>query len=239
MKNIMLFSLIVISWALMVLPAPVLSEDLVVRPHIPMGHKLPIIIPPKGEVTDPNDFPREEGKVSLQILFETEKGLDLQIKQFLTKPQSKDMLWEDKSIPPEEVGSAKVPIMGSLDTEEGMIKTPISLPPGQYFITLVVDNRKGTEDIKFYVPAPNPKNHILLSWDTSSIAMLNVVAQCLCASVVFTAPKGGIWYRVIGIYIDKEIPLPSRMAFVMTAMKGPRALNHDFKENEPLKVKME
>ncbi len=157
MKNIMLFSFIVISWGLMVLPAPVFSEDLVVRPHIPMGHKLPIIIPPKGEVTDPNDFPRVEGKVSLQILFETEKGLDLQIKQFLTKPQSQNMLWEDKSIPPEKMGSAKVPIMGSLDTEEGMITTPISLPPGQYFITLVVDNRKGTEDINFMFPHQIPR----------------------------------------------------------------------------------
>ncbi len=239
MKNIILISIIVFSWALMVLPATVFSEELVVRPHIPMGHKLPIILPPNGEAPDPNDFPREEGKVTLQILFETEKGLDLQIKQFLTNPQKPDMLWEDKSITSEELDKIKVPIMGSLDTEEGMLKTPLSLPPGQYFITLVVDNRKGTEDIKFYVPAPNPKSHILLSWDTSSIAMLNVVAKCLCASVVFTAPKGGIWYRVIGIIIDKSIPLPSRMAFVMTAMKGPRALNHDFKEIEPLMVKME
>lgn len=238
MKNVILISFITVSFGLVVLPSSVFSEDMVVRPHIPMGHKLPIIIPPKGESPDPNDFPREEGKVTLQILFETEKGLDLQVKQFLTKPQSPDMLWEDKSLSPKEVGSATVPIMGSLDTEEGMLKTPVSLPPGQYYITLVVDNRKGTEDIKFYVPAPNPKSHILLSWDTSSIAMLNVVAKCLCASVVFTAPKGGIWYRVIGITIDKEIPLPSRLAFVMTAMKGPRALSHGFNEDKPLKVKI-
>lgn len=233
-----MFLLIAITYMLIILPATAFSEDMVVRPHIPMGHKLPIILPPNGEAPDPDDFPRVEGKVSLQILFEKEKGLDLQIKQFLTDPQSPDKLWEDKSLSAEEVASAKVPIMGSLDTEEGMIKTPVSLPPGQYFITLVVDNRKGTEDIDFYVPAPNPKSHILLSWDTSSIAMLNVVAKCLCASVVFKAPKGGIWYRVIGITIDKSIPLPSRMAFVMTAMKGPRALNHDFIEDKPLKVKM-
>ena len=238
MKKIILISFITVSLGFGVLPGSVFSEDIVVRPHVPMGHKLPIINPPKGESPDPNDFPREEGKVSLQILFETEKGLDLQVKQFLTKPQSPDILWEDKSLSAKEVGSATVPIMGNLDTEEGMIKTPVSLPPGQYFITLVVDNRKGKKDIQFYVPAPDPKSHILLSWDTSSIAMLNVVAKCLCASVVFTAPKGGIWYRVIGIYIDKEIPLPSRLAFVMTAMKGPRALSHDFTEDEPLKVKM-
>lgn len=238
MRNAILLSYMVLGLGLFLPPSPANSEELVVRPHIPMGHKLPIIIS-VGEAKDPNEFPRVEGKVSLQILFEKEKGLDFQIKQFLTKPQNPDLLWEDKSIPPEKVESASIPIMGSLDTGEGMIKAPVSLPPGQYFITLVVDNRKGTEDIKFYVPAPNPKSHILLSWDTSSIAMLNVVAKCLCASVVFSAPKGGIWYRVIGISIDKETPLPSRMAFVMTAMKGPRALNHDFEEEEILKVKME
>lgn len=215
------------------------SEDLVVRPHIPMGHKLPIILPPKGEAPDPNDFPREEGKVSLQIVFETEKGLDLPIQQFLTSPQDPKMLWQDRSLLPEDVDKVKVPIMGSLDTGEGAITGPVSLPPGYYFITLVVDNRKGKEDIQFYVPAPNPKSHILLSWDTSSIAMLNVVAKCLCASIVYTAPKGGIWYRVIGININKDIPVPSRMTFVMTAMKGPRALSHDQKIEEPIKIKME
>ncbi|HBP87638.1 MAG TPA: hypothetical protein PKK23_14715 [Nitrospirales bacterium] len=215
------------------------SEDLVVRPHIPMGHKLPIILPPKGEAPDPNEFPREEGKVSLQIVFETEKGLNLPIQQFLTSPQDPKMLWQDRSLSPAEVETVKVPIMGDLDSGEGAIAGPVSLPPGYYFITLVVDNRKGKEDIQFYVPAPNPKDHILLSWDTSSIAMLNVVAKCLCASIVYTAPKGGIWYRVIGININKDIPVPSRMTFVMTAMKGPRALQHDPKKDEPLLIKME
>ncbi|GJL53013.1 MAG: hypothetical protein NPIRA02_01450 [Nitrospirales bacterium] len=215
------------------------SEDMVVRPHVPMGHKLPIILPPKGEAPDPNEFPREEGKVSLQIVFQTEKGLDLPIQQFLTSPQDPKMLWQDRSIPLEEVAMAKVPIMGNLDTGKGAITTPVSLPPGYYFITLVVDNRKGEEDIQFYVPAPNPKSNILLSWDTSSIAMLNVVAKCLCASIVHTAPKGGIWYRVIGININKDIPVPSRMTFVMTAMKGPRALQHDPKIEEPIMIKLE
>ena len=215
------------------------SEDLVVRPHIPMGHKLPIILPPKGDAPDPNEYPREEGKVSLRIVFEMEKGLDFPIQQFLTSPQDPQMLWEDRSIPADEVDEVKVPIMGDLDTGKGAITGPVSLPPGYYFITLVVDNRKGKDDIQFYVPAPNPKDHILLSWDTSSIAMLNVVAKCLCASIVYTAPKGGIWYRVIGININKDIPLPSRMTFVMTAMKGPRALNHDPKIEEPIKIKME
>ena len=83
MKNVILFSLIAITYMLIVLPATAFSEELVVRPHIPMGHKLPIILPPNGQAPDPNDFPREEGKVTLQILFETEKGLDLQIKQFM------------------------------------------------------------------------------------------------------------------------------------------------------------
>jgi len=239
MKTIIQWSIIAIVCAVTVHPGSAFSGDRVVRPHIPMGHKLPVILPPKGEAPDPNDFPSEEGKVSLQIVFETEKGLDLQIKQFLTNPQNPDMLWDDKSIPAKDVGRVPVPIMGSLDTGEGMIATPVSLPPGQYFITLVADNRKGTKDIKFYVPAPDPKSHILLSWDTSSMAMLNVVAKCLCASWVYTVPKGGIWYRVIGITIDKEIPLPSRMVFVMTAMKGPRALNHEPQDEEPLKVKME
>lgn len=215
------------------------SEDLVVRPHIPMGGKLPIILPPMGEAPDPNALPRAEGKVSLQIVFQTEKGLDLPIKQFLTSPQDPKMLWQDRSISSEEVNSVQVPIMGSLETGEGAITAPVSLPPGYYFITLVVDNRKGKEDIQFYVPAPNPKSNVLLSWDTSSMAMLNVVAKCLCASIVYTAPKGGIWYRVIGININKDIPVPSRMIFVMTAMKGPRALQHAPKKDEPLMIKME
>ena len=239
MKHAILLLLFATSFFLTGSLTPAFSEDLVVRPHIPMGHKLPIILPPMGEAPDPNDYPREEGKVTLQIVFETEKGLDLGIKQFLTKPQDPKMLWEDRSIPSDEVNDVKVPIMGSLDTGEGAITTPMALPPGYYFITLVVDNREGKEDIQFYVPAPNPKSHILLSWDTSSIAMLNVVAKCLCASIVYTAPKGGIWYRVIGININKDIPLPSRMTFVMTAMKGPRALQHDPKKDEPLMLKIE
>ena len=239
MKNLIVLLFFATSFLLAGSLTPAFSEDLVVRPHIPMGHKLPIILPPKGEAPDPNEYPREEGKVSLQIVFETEKGLDLPIKQFLTSPQDPKMLWEDRSIASDEVDEVKVPIMGSLDTGEGAITGPVSLPPGYYFITLVVDNREGKEDIQFYVPAPNPKSHILLSWDTSSIAMLNVVAKCLCASIVYTAPKGGIWYRVIGINIHKDIPLPSRMTFVMTAMKGPRALNHDPKEYEPLRLKIE
>ncbi len=239
MKHILVLLLFATSFLLAGALSPVFSEDLVVRPHVPMGHKLPIILPPKGDAPDPNEFPREEGKVSLQIVFETEKGLDLPIQQFLTSPQDPQMLWEDRSIPANEVAEVKVPIMGSLDTGKGAIAGPVSLPPGYYFITLVVDNRKGNEDIQFYVPAPNPKDHILLSWDTSSIAMLNVVAKCLCASIVYTAPKGGIWYRVIGININKEIPVPSRMTFVMTAMKGPRALNHDPKIEKPIKIKME
>ncbi|MDR4483958.1 MAG: hypothetical protein R3B95_12215 [Nitrospirales bacterium] len=215
------------------------SEDMVVRPHIPMGHKLPIILPPSGETPDPNEFPREEGKFTFQIVFQKEKGLDLPIQQFLTSPQDPKMQWKEQSIPPDEVETVKVPIMGNLDTGEGAITTPVSLPPGYYFITLVVDNRKGKEDIQFYVPAPNPKSNILLSWDTSSIAMLNVVAKCLCASIVYTAPQGGIWYRVIGLNINKDIPVPSRMTFVMTAMKGPRALKHEPKKDEPLMIKME
>lgn len=214
------------------------AEDLVVRPHVPMGHKLPIILPP-GEAPDPNEFPREEGKFTFQIVFQKEKGLELPIQQFLTSPQDPKMQWKEQSIPPDEVGTVQIPIMGNLDTGEGAITTAVSLPPGYYFITLVVDNRKGQEDIQFYVPAPNPKSHILLSWDTSSIAMLNVVAKCLCASIVYTAPKGGIWYRVIGLKIDKNTPVPSRMTFVMTAMKGPRALNHDAKVDEPIKIKLE
>ncbi|MDT7043678.1 hypothetical protein [Candidatus Nitronereus thalassa] len=239
MKHAIVLLLFATSFLLAGSFSPASSEDLVVRPHVPMGHKLPIILPPKGEAPDPNEFPREEGKVSLQIVFETEKGLDLPIKQFLTSPQDPKMLWQDRSIPAHEVDKVEVPIMGDLDTGKGAITTPVSLPPGYYFITLVVDNRKGKEDIQFYVPAPNPKDHILLSWDTSSIAMLNVVAKCLCASIVYTAPKGGIWYRVIGININKDIPVPSRMAFVMTAMKGPRALQHDPKPDEPIKIKME
>ncbi|HBP87797.1 MAG TPA: hypothetical protein PKK23_14600 [Nitrospirales bacterium] len=215
------------------------SENLVVRPHVPMGHKLPIILPPQGEAPDPNEFPREEGKFTFQIVFQKEKGLNLPIQQFLTSPQDPKMQWKEQSIPPEEVETVKVPIMGNLDTGEGAITAPVSLPPGYYFITLVVDNRKGKEDIQFYVPAPNPKSNILLSWDTSSIAMLNVVAKCLCASIVYTAPKGGIWYRVIGLNINKDIPVPSRMTFVMTAMKGPRALKHEPKEDEPLMIKIE
>ncbi|GJL61782.1 MAG: hypothetical protein NPIRA04_04360 [Nitrospirales bacterium] len=239
MKHFILLLLVATSFLLAGSLSPAFSEDLVVRPHIPMGHKLPIILPSKGEAPDPNEYPREEGKVSLQIVFETEKGLDLPIKQFLTDPQDPKMLWQDRSIPSDEVADVKVPIMGSLDTGEGAIAGPVSLPPGYYFITLVVDNRKGDKDIQFFVPAPNPKDHILLSWDTSSIAMLNVVAKCLCASIVYTAPKGGMWYRVIGININKDIPVPSRMTFVMTAMKGPRALNHDPKEDKPIMIKME
>lgn len=233
-------ALFILLMSLFVNPLPcALAEDLVVRPHIPMGHKLPIILPPQGEAPDPNEFPREEGKFTFQIVFQKEKGLNLPIQQFLTSPQDPQMLWKDRSIPPHEVADVKIPIMGNLDTGEGAITTPVSLPPGYYFITLVVDNRKGTEDIQFYVPAPNPKSHILLSWDTSSIAMLNVVAKCLCASIVYTAPKGGIWYRVIGLNINKDIPVPSRMTFVMTAMKGPRALQHDPKQDEPLMIKIE
>ncbi len=239
MKHFILLLLVATSCLLAGSLTPAFSEDSVVRPHVPMGHKLPIILPPKGEAPDPNEFPREEGKVSLQIVFETEKGLNLPIQQFLTSPQDPKMLWQDGSISSDKVDDVKVPIMGSLDTGEGAIAGPVSLPPGYYFITLVVDNRKGNKDIQFYVPAPNPKDHILLSWDTSSIAMLNVVAKCLCASIVYTAPKGGIWYRVIGINIDKDIPVPSRMTFVMTAMKGPRALNHAPKDDKPIMIKME
>jgi hypothetical protein len=239
MKHSILLLLAATSFFLAGSLTPAFSEDLVVRPHIPMGHKLPIILPPQGEAPDPNEFPREEGKVSLQIVFEKEKGLNLPIQQFLTSPQDPKMLWQDRSLSPAEVETVKVPIMGDLDSGEGAIAGPVSLPPGYYFITLVVDNRKGKEDLQFYVPAPNPKDHILLSWDTSSIAMLNVVAKCLCASIVYTAPKGGLWYRVIGININKEIPVPSRMTFVMTAMKGPRALNHDPKEDKPIMIKME
>jgi len=235
-----IFAIVMMLISLLVVPLPsAFSEDLVVRPHVPMGHKLPIILPPQGGAPDPNDFPREEGKFTFQIVFQTEKGLDLPIQQFLTSPQDPKMLWQDRSISPEEVDTVKVPIMGSLDTGEGAITTPVSLPPGYYFLTLVVDNRKGKEDIQFYVPAPNPKSNILLSWDTSSIAMLNVVAKCLCASIVYTVPRGGIWYRVIGLNINKSIPLPSRMAFVMTAMKGPRALQHDPKIEEPIKIKIQ
>ena len=201
------------------------------------GHEhLTPYLPPDAKVakvslsgnTDPNAFKKEKGKVSVAFFFKMEEGLRLNLKAFLTNPQDPSLHWEQREIPAGKAASAKIPIMGSLDTGKGQITGPLALDPAKkkYLITLVVDNRKGKEDQKFYLPAPNPNTDFLLSSDTKPGILFKMVPMCLCGSQVYTAPKGGIWYRVIALYIAPDAPTPSRVSVLMTLMKAPRAANH-------------
>ncbi len=193
-----------------------------VFPEVPIGAKLPWIL--HGTIPDPETFARVGGRVTVAVFFRMEKGLDLNLKGFLTDPQDAKRLWEMQSITPEKLATTKLPIKGSLDTGDGMITEPLVLKPDTFnMITFVVDNRKGIEDQRFFVPGPHPKTEFFLSKDTDPSVLFKITPVCLCQSKVYTVPKGGIWYRVVGLYIGKDVPTPSRVAFGMTALKGPRA----------------
>ena len=196
-------------------------------PYLPPGASLPRVELPAGVDPNPNLLPKEAGKVTLNFLFRAEEGLRLNLKVFMTDPQDRRFHWQERSIPPMELATAPIPIKGSLDTGEGLIKGPMVVKPGVFpLMTLVVDNRKGTDEARFYIPSPNPKVDFLLSSDTDPDVLFKIVPKCLCASTVYTAPKGGIWYRVIGMYIADDAPTPSRATVIMDLMKAPRAAGH-------------
>lgn len=199
-----------------------------VTPYLPPGVKIAKVSLPKGQDPNPNAFSKEKGKVTVAFFFKMEEGVRPNLKAFLTNPQDASLHWEMKEIPAAKVASAKVPIMGDLDTGKGQITGPLVLAPARkmYLITLVVDNRKGKEDQIFYLPAPNPNTDFILSSDTKSEILFKMVPLCLCGSQVYTAPKGGIWYRVIALYLAPDAPTPARVAVMMTIMKAPRALAH-------------
>lgn len=194
-------------------------------PEVPIGAKLPWIEP--GNTPDPDTFAKVEGSVTTAMFFRMEKGLNLNLKAFLTNPQDPKRIWEMKSVTADKLATTKLPIKGSIDTGEGMITKPLVLKPGGYYMmTLVVDNRKGDRDQQFFVPGPHPKTEFFLSKDTDPSILLKVTPVCLCQSKVYTVPNRGVWYRVIGIYVGKDAPTPSRVVFGMTALKGPRAKDH-------------
>lgn len=194
-------------------------------PEVPIGAKLPRILP--GTIPDPETFARVDGSVTVAVFFRMEKGLNLDLKAFLTDPQDPKRLWEMESVTAEKLGTIKLPIKGSLDTGKGMITGPLVLKPGTFnLFTLVVDNRKGVFDQQFFVPGPHPKTEFFLSKDTDPSVLFKITPVCLCQSKVYTAPKGGIWYRVVGFYVGKDVPTPSRVVFGMTVLKAPRARNH-------------
>ena len=196
-------------------------------PYLPSGASLPRVELPPGIDPNPNLLPKEPGKVTLNFLFRAEKGLQVNLKVFMTEPQDRALHWQEKSIQPKEFSTTRIPIKGSLDTGKGLIKGPMMVKPGVFpLMTLVVDNRKGSDEARFYIPAPNPKVDFLLSSDTDPDVLFKIVPKCLCASTVYTAPKGGIWYRVIGMYIADDAPTPSRATVIMDLMKAPRAAGH-------------
>jgi hypothetical protein len=197
-------------------------------PYLPAGTRLPKVTLPAGQDPNPEGLPKDKGKVTVAFFFRMENGLRLNLKAFLTNPQDPSLHWEQREIRAEDVTAAKLPIPGSLDDGKGRITGPLMLPPAEkiYLVTLVVDNRTGKEDQRFYVPAPNPNADFLLSSDTKPEVLFKIVPMCLCASQVYTAPKGGIWYRVIGLYIAPGAPTPSRASFIMDLMKAPRAETH-------------
>ncbi|MFQ5932471.1 MAG: hypothetical protein ACE5MM_08695 [Nitrospiraceae bacterium] len=191
-------------------------------PHVPIGAKLPWILP--RPTPDPDTFAKVEGGITLAVFFRMEKGLDLNWKAFRTDPQAPTRLWEMASLTAQQLATAKLPIRGSLRTGEGMITDPLILKPGTLnLITLVVDNRMGVQDQQFFVAGPHPKTEFFLSEDTDPSILLKVTPVCLCQSVVYIVPKAGIWYRVVGFYVGKDAPTPSRVVFGMTALKAPRA----------------
>lgn len=211
--------------------AAVFGEEIAARsrvklyPEVPIGAKLPWILP--GNTPDPEKFARVEGSVTTAMFFRMEKDLNLNLKVFLTDPQDPKRIWEMRSVTADKLATTKLPIKGSIDSGEGMITEPLILKPGGYYMmTLVVDNRKGDQEQQFFVPGPNPKTEFFLSNDTDPSVLLKITPVCLCQSKVYTVPKGGIWYRVIGLYVGKDAPTPSRVAFGMTALKAPRARNH-------------
>ena len=198
-----------------------------VTPYLPPGTSLPRVELPAGVDPNPNLLPKEPGKVTLNFLFRAEEGLRLNFKVFMTDPQDRALHWQERSIQPKQLSTVGIPIKGSLDTGEGLIKGPMVVKPGVFpLMTLVVDNRKGSDEARFYIPAPNPKVDFLLSSDTDPDVLFKMVPKCLCASTVYTAPKGGIWYRVIGVYIAPDAPTPSRATVIMDLMKAPRAAGH-------------
>lgn len=195
-------------------------------PYLPPGSSLPGVGLPMG-VENPNLLPKEPEKVTLNITVRREHGLQLNLKPFLTEPQDRSLHWKMRSVRPEELATTRIPIKGSLDTLEGLAMGPMVLKPGtSRLITLVVDNRHGEEEQQFYVPSPNPKVDFLLSSDTDPEVLFKVVPQCLCSSSVYTVPTGGIWYRVIRIYVAPDAPVPSRATLIMDLMKAPRAIGH-------------
>ncbi len=199
-----------------------------VIPYLPPGAKVARVSLPAGQDPSPERLPKEKGKVTVAFFFRMEEGLRLNLKAFLTDPQDPERLWEQRMIPAAEVATANLPIQGSLETGTGLITGPLTLEPARAMrlITLVVDNREGKEEQQFYLPAPNPNVDFLLSSDTDPSVLLQIVPMCLCASSVYTVPKGGLWYRVIALYIAPGAPTPSRASFIMTMMKAPRAAAH-------------
>lgn len=197
-----------------------------IAPYLPPGSNLPGVGLPMG-VENPNLLPKQPGKVTLNLTVRAEHGLRLNLKPFFTDPQDRSLHWQMRSVPPEELATARIPIKGSLDTLEGLTMGPMLVEPGtSRLITLVVDNRHGEEEQQFYVPSPNPKVDFHLSSDTDPDILFKVVPQCFCSSHVYTVPKGGIWYRVVRIAVAPDAPTPSRATFIMDLMKAPRAVGH-------------
>lgn len=189
---------------------------------LPSGADLPVIEP--YPVPDPNAFARAEDKVTMAMIFRQEAGLDLALKVFPTAPQEPARLWETVSLGEPDLGRQPLPIAGDLEVGKGEMTWPAALDRGAFvMMTVVVDNRQGELDKRFYVPGPHPGTEFFLAEDTDPAILLHVTPVCLCQSTVYTAPARGLWYRVIGVYVSPDAPTPSRVVFGMTVLRAPRA----------------
>ena len=200
------------------------STDTVDRldPALPSGADLPVIQP--YPVPEPDEFPRAENKVTMAMFFRQEAGLALDLKVFPAAPQDPARLWETVSLGKHDLGRQPLPIAGELEFGQGQITWPAALDPGAFvMMTVVVDNRQGKQEKRFYVPGPHPETEFFLAEDTDPAIVLHVTPVCLCQSTVYTAPAGGLWYRVIGVYVSPDAPTSSRVAFGMTVLRAPRA----------------
>ena len=189
---------------------------------LPFGADLPIIEP--YPIPDPDAFPRADDKVTMAMIFRREAELAFDLKVFPTAPQDPARLWETVSLGEHDLGRQPLPIAGDLDMGKGEMTWPVALDPGAFvMMTVVVDNRQGEQDKRFYVPGPHPETEFFLAEDTDPAILLHVTPVCLCQSVVYSAPAGGLWYRVIGVYVSPDAPTPSRAVFGMTVLRAPRA----------------
>lgn len=140
------------------------------------------------------DPPPGQVTVKAEFVFVGDKTLPTEIRSFEPAGEA-NSLWAMQGLGPDE----------SLPVGDEIPDNTYFLKPGvEKLVTLVLENPT-SEDIQFLVTAP--------AFDPF-IAHKFGAFTCLCASVPFTVPAGGKWYRTIRAAVNPQAPPGFKVAAV-------------------------